>query len=513
MTAHSTEGPFVRLAIGLIATMIAAPAALAQEVAQPTPMPAPINTAPEVAEGAMGLRDALVLAYDNNPSLHSGRSRLRAADERYVQARAAYGPSLTLQGDYGYSRDRIEQLPGRSEVLNGFSGTAAVIVSQPLYTSGRIKSTENQAFATVLQGREELRLAEIQTMQNTILSYVGVLLSRNLLEIAADNLAILDRQRSEGRTRFGVREITATDFEQIVSQAEFARARVALARGSLTSSEAQFLQVIGALASDLQALPPLPSLPATTEDAYVEAERNNPELLAARARERASRAQKQRVGAENGPQVRLQGDMSYGAVSNYDFDRTQTLGRAQVIFEMPLFTSGLNQAREREAAQLNDADWWLADQTLRDVRQQVADSWQGLVAARASIGAYGASTTAAQRAYEGAEIQQRAGDRSTKEVLDLAREMLVARSNLASAEADEYVNAARLLAVMGQLDLASLVPDAATYNAEAKFRKARHRGDTPPVTRLIRAVDGVLIPSHRKDRPSRDPAADLRLPY
>ena len=234
--------------------------------------------------------------------------------------------------------------------------------------------------------------------------------------------------------------------------------------------------------------------------------------MAARARERSSRAQKARIAAELGPQVRLQGQLSYGAVSTYNFDRTQTLGRAQVVVEMPLFTSGLNEARVREASRLNDADWRQSDQTLRDIRQQVADSWQALVAARSAIGAYRASAIAAQRAYEGAEIQQRAGDRSTKEVLDLARDMLDARSNLASAQASEYINAAKLLAAMGQLDLAALVPDAAMYNAEAEFNNTRHKGDAPPVTQVIRLMDGVLAPSNKKDKPSRDPAAKLRLP-
>lgn len=478
---------------------------------------APAEATPQAAGSSLTLRDALVLAYDNNPALHSERSRLRSLNERYVQARAAYGPTLSVQGSYGYAHDRIGQTPSIFDPAKnfrdqGFSGQASAIVSQPVYNSGLLKSTENQAYATVLQGREELRQAEIQTMQNTITAYVSVLLDRNLLAIARDNMAVLDRQRREGRIRFGVREITATDFEQIVSQAEFARARVELARGSLVASRAQFLQVIGALPDGLDALPPLPPVPSTIEEAYDLAERGNPDLLAARARERASRAQVGRVRAENGPQVRIQGEATYGSVGVYNMEPSETLARARVILDMPLFTSGLNQARRREAEQLNQADWRLADQALRDVRQKVAESWEALVAARNSVGAYRESASAAQRAYEGAEIQQKAGDRSTKEVLDLAADMLLARSQLATAEASIYVNSARLLAALGQLDLAALVPDAATYDVEKEFRKSRHDGDVPPVTQLVRTVDGILVPSTKTDKPSRDPAAGLRLP-
>src|SRR5579859_5555054 len=43
------------------------------------------------------LADALALAYDTNPNLLSQRSVQRALDEGYVQARAGFRPTLSLQ--------------------------------------------------------------------------------------------------------------------------------------------------------------------------------------------------------------------------------------------------------------------------------------------------------------------------------------------------------------------------------------------------------------------------------
>ena len=122
--------------------------------------------------------------------------------------------------------------------------------------------------------------------------------------------------------------------------------------------------------------------------------------------------------------MNLQGRFSYGATSEYSFDNTQTLGRAQVTASEPHYSSGLNEARVAEARALNDADWRAMDQTLRDLRQSVADSWGNLVSTRLSITSFAGSVEAAQKAYEGAVIQQRAGDRSTQDVLILARELL-----------------------------------------------------------------------------------------
>jgi outer membrane protein TolC len=58
----------------------------------------------------------------------------------------------------------------------------------------------------------------------------------------------------------------------------------------------------------------------------------------------------------------------------------------------------------------------------------------------------------ARKAYEGAVLQQRAGLITTLDVLDLARELLLARSNSNTAIASAYLAKARVLAAAGALE-------------------------------------------------------------
>ena len=53
---------------------------------------------------AQTLEDALVKAYQDNPSLKSERARLRATDEGVPQALSGWRPTVEVSGTYGVAR-------------------------------------------------------------------------------------------------------------------------------------------------------------------------------------------------------------------------------------------------------------------------------------------------------------------------------------------------------------------------------------------------------------------------
>lgn len=53
---------------------------------------------------AQTLEDALVKAYQSNPTLKSERARLRATDEGVPQALAGWRPTVQVNGSYGLAR-------------------------------------------------------------------------------------------------------------------------------------------------------------------------------------------------------------------------------------------------------------------------------------------------------------------------------------------------------------------------------------------------------------------------
>lgn len=452
------------------------------------------------------LADALTRAYWLNPQLQAERARLRSADFRLPQARGAFGPSLSYSLSLDWQRDRFESPIIGPTTRSGTTHSFAAIVNQPLYTFGRLAANERAVRGQIAFQRAVLRDAEQRVLGEAVASYVGVLRDRAALQIARDDLAILDRQLSDVNARFRVRESTAADVAQVESRVALARANLASAQAAAASSEAAFRAVIGADPGPLQPPPPLGEAAASLEDAQVLAEQENPLLSAARAREQVSRAAADGALAERLPRVDLQGRADFIPGSPYDDDNRQRSLQAGIVLSGPLFDNGVLENRQNEAEAANDADWRLIDSAMRDIRAEVISAWATRNAALDALGPLAEAVDAAQRAYDMAVIQQRAGFRTTLDVLILARDLLNVRTGYTALIADAYVAEARLLAAMGQLDPALIDPARPLFDPAEHLEQVDGHGEFLLWTPLLQAIDGMFYPPADEPRAMRDPS-------
>jgi outer membrane protein len=458
------------------------------------------------------LSDALERAYWSSPSLLAERARLRSTDYRLPQARSQYGPRLDYVASYGFQRDNTEILPDTFRPRSGWSSAVSAVLTQPVYTFGRNAAGERGALAQIAFERAVLRQAEGQALFDALAAYAGVLRDRAAVGIARDNLDLLEREYADSKSRLDVREITLTDYQQVATRVELGRAQLLAAQRVAASSEAQFVSTVGApAATELKDPNPLIIPARTLEDVFAYSDLRNPVIGAAYAREQSSRAAKQAARADMMPRVDLRGRANYGSVTPYTDRLRQTELRGEVVVSGNLFQSGQGLARIGEADAANDADWRLIDQAQRESRVELADAWNQWLALSASTGYLAKAVEEAQAAYDGAILQERAGMRTTLDVLDLARELLSARTNYNGATSGAYLAQARLLLAMGALEQSYLFPDAPRYDAEAHFEKVKNNGDIPLVTPLLRMIDGTVL-GGRKDRALRDPSAKVTAP-
>jgi outer membrane protein/S-layer protein transport system outer membrane protein len=141
----------------------------------------------------------------------------------------------------------------------------------------------------------------------------------------------------------------------------------------------------------------------------------------------------------------------------------------------------------------------------------VAQAWSQLVATRNSLDHYAASVRAAEAAFQGAVTQERAGLRTTLEVLDLARDLLGRSHQFCQAQANEYLARAALLSAMGRLESRYLLTGVELYDPRVNYNRVATASDVP-WTPLLVAVDSLFAPrTLREDRLLRDDAAPLRL--
>jgi outer membrane protein len=470
-----------------------------EDVAEASPMQ-PVATFVEALDGA----------YWSHPALLSARARLRSADYLLPQARAEAGPKLGYEVSYGYLRRNAESaFLGGWRKSSGWSSAAAAVLTQPVFTFGRLGAADRNAQARIAFERAGLRSTEQETLFNAIAAYAGLLRDRSALDIYREDLELLDRSFSQNTARFVRREVTSSDVQQVETRVEQSRAQLATAQRTAANAEARFLAAIGAPAgAELPAPNPLAMPVRTLEEAYAHAEQNSPVLAAAYARERISRAGMDAARSAMMPRVDLRGRAEYGSVSPYNDSLRETNLQGEVVVSGPIFNSGQLRARAEEAEAANDADWRLIDQALRENRVEVAEAWNDWLTQTAIIDNLRASAAAARLAYEGALLQEKAGFRTTLDVLNLERELLVARVSYNAATANAYIAQARLLAAIGALERSWLFPDAPAHDPDKHFDRTKFDGALPVVPALLRNFD-ALFSGGRRDRPVRDPAGPL----
>src|SRR6266700_3594927 len=299
------------------------------------------------------LREALVSAYQTNPTLTAQRQALEATDATVAIARAAGRPQVTAQ--VGLNRNLA-----RSGVLNtGGKGPTLSVgadLSVPVFSGGSVRNSVQAAKTRVEAGRATLRAVEGDVFTQAVSAYMNVIRDRAVVELNQNNVKVLETNLEATRDRFQIGDLTRTDVAQSEARLQLGRSQLATAQGQLTASEATYRQQVGR-APGLQAPPPpLPPLPATPEEAVRIALANNPDLIAISRQAIASGYDVRVAQASRLPTVAgvlsntYVNNLGGSSVANVPNTGTQTQIGAQV--NIPIFQGGLPAARIRQAQAL-----------------------------------------------------------------------------------------------------------------------------------------------------------------
>ena len=451
------------------------------------------------------LGDAIALAYESNPTLQAQRASLRALDETYVQADAGYRPTATLQGTVATDTNNntgtfTRPLPGLNQpVINGQSQTSGVAigVTQPLYTGGRVAAQLDAAHASILAGRETLRGTEETVLRYVINAYADVRRDQQIVVILEADVKLLLTQRDESRARFEVGDITRTDLAQTDARVAASQSQLSHARAQLANSRAVYASIVGRNPENLAPEPPLaPYLPGSLDRALDWAERNSPQINQADFTERSSAARLAAAKAQTRPTLSFQATAGYSGgnsglaipFANYSHDVT-----ASAVATIPIFTGGLTSSQIRQAAETNNADRIGIETARRQVLLTVAQAWNGLTGARASLADDEAQVQAANAAYEGARQEARVGLRSTYDVLISEENLSAAQLGLLNARHDEYVSGADLLGATGALFAGDFAAGTTIYDPKANLDRVRRSWPWSPWDAIVSRIDSLGV--------------------
>lgn len=413
------------------------------------------------------LTDTLVSAYNKNPALMAERSRVKAVDETYIQARAASRPTISLSGTFAGSAVRTPQISffapaGDLATQSGTPAAAQLEIIQPIYQGGRLKAQRAQALTGIMAAREQLIDQEQSILLSAATAYVDILRDEAITNIRRNNVKVLARQKEAAQIRFDVGEGTLTDVAQADSRLAGANIGLASADAQLEVSRAAFRRVVGRNPDGLEAVPTI-VIPSSLNEAFAIALENNPQLNAARYNRDASKYDVNIASAATKPSVSLNATAAAQRDQILGFQQADALTvTAQV--RIPIFSAGLNQSRIRQARHVKtQLDFEIRDAEL-SLRQRAEQIWAQMEAAERTLTASVTQLKSAQLAFEGVELEQQVGTRTALDVLDAEQEVLNAQINQLNAQRNLDVSIFQLFAVMGTFHAESLQLPVESYD-------------------------------------------------
>jgi outer membrane protein len=408
------------------------------------------------------LRDALVSAYNTNPTLTAQREAQKATDANVAIARAAGRPQISASG--GLNRDLTRRGILDTGGSKGPTLSVGADLSVPLYSGGAVRNSVSAAKTRVEAGRATLRAVEGDVFTQAVASYMDVIRDRAIVELNQNNVKVLETNLQATQDRFQIGDLTRTDVAQSEARLQLGRSQLATAQGRLTGSEATYRQVIGHAPGQLAPPPPLPPLPGNADEAVRIALANNPDLISITQQAiaagydvgvaRAGRLPKL-SGVASGNYVNvLRGTEPNPLTGNSIHTGTST--SVGLNASVPIFQGGLPAARIRQAQAQQGQVLEQVVGTERAVVQTTRSAYANYDAAQKAIQAETVAVQANELALEGNRAEQSVGTRTIIEVLNAEQELLNSQVALVTAKRDAYVAGFQLLNAMGQAEARDL---------------------------------------------------------
>jgi outer membrane protein TolC len=401
----------------------------------------------------LALPDLVDIALCRAPATRAAWAGVRAAAEREVQARAAYGPRLdvTAGPDASWSRFSGGRLPTITD--SSASVTAALSLSWLLYDFGgreaRISLAEAGRAAALASFADRAQAVVLETgiaYNASIAAYQSVEAQRANLGFARNSL-----EAATAREKSGV----AIKSDRLQADAAFARAQLDLRRaeGTLETQLGRLATALSFPPSTRIALAPAregnaAALRQSADALIAEADRLRPDLRLQEANLSQAEALLRQAEAARRPSVTLGAGPSLSAGTAA---RDVASGSAGVTLNIPLFDSGGRTSAMREAR----AGAEQAEATLQDARQQAAlDVWsryQSLAVDATNLETARRLLASADEAAALAQGRYRAGLANITELLDAQASLAGAREQLVSAELAVRSSELQLARAIGQI--------------------------------------------------------------
>jgi HAE1 family hydrophobic/amphiphilic exporter-1 len=484
------------VAAALVALLVAGPGAgdlmaqSQQAPVKPAPIAASVATATQTeavqaaqtaeagALRVLTLDQALAVALKDNPAIKKAHEYKAWVNGKYLEERASALPQLTFSGAYmqqfddsqsklfanlgdfggssgstdtgGSSVDFGELFGGRQKITSG-----EVKLSQVVFTWGQVGAAIRAAKVGFTFADDQLRQAQQTVVRDVATAFFDVLVAKEGVEIAREDLAQKERVLSETKRRQSAG--TSTDYEVLSADVVAQNAKPALIRAEnqvrqamdrlryLLADPGANIDVQGSLAAGIEQVP-------NVDEVIRQALARRPELAQLASQKSIYGELVTIAKAGNKPRLDFSAGFGKRHLALKTLSSTGTTWNAGLFMTVPLFDGKRTQGRVAQArSDLNQLA--LDESRARDgVVVEVRVAVDSVKDATAMLSAVSGTVQQAEKLVFLAEKGFELGVKTSLEVQDAQLNLRAARANLARAQRDYRVARIVLAWVTGSID-------------------------------------------------------------
>lgn len=404
-----------------------------------------VATAAHAAPRVLTLEQALSIALEKSREVARAGEYAKSVQGRYLEERSAALPQLSLNSSYRASEDRgvPSQLGGSTKQYDTALG---LTVSQPLYTFGKIGAAIKAAEIGLKTSDEQMRLARQLTRRDVTTAFMNLLLAKELLKVANEEMDQKKRHLDESRNRFAAG--VATDYDILAAEVAVENAVPALIHAEnylkISRERLRFQLAVDYEVDAIGDLNPQAVADKSFDNALKQALDSRPELKDLNLRIGIYGQLVEIASAENKPRVDMRGGGGWHQLESGNLRSSGADWNIGLFLSFPFF-DGMKTDGKVMQARSDLASKEIEKQTLVDsIRLEVETALNDLREAGEIYQALSGTVRQAEKLLNMAEKGFEFGVKIRLEVEDAQTNLLKARINRAKAAADFLIARANL---------------------------------------------------------------------
>ena len=408
---------------------------------------------------AEGILDVYRLAIENDPAYKAARFSHEASKETLSQAWAAFQPTISAEGIYTNTDQKI--LSSDNTVYGHGSASFptteySVSLIQPLFNMSSL-SNLFRAKARVKAADMGMEAARQDLIVRVTKAYLGGLAARDKLALAKTEEASVEMhyELASGKYKMGL--TPKTDYLDAKARMAEVRANRITAESVQDDALQALREVTGMPAGDLAGLRvdlPLKNPEPNDIEAWISAAvKQNPTLEAQRQAVEAARQEYKRQLAGHYPMLNFEAGYTYNETEGTLFGGGSEVETTDILLRLnvPIFEGGIVRSRSREAYNLYLAAIQEQERQLRALQKETRAAYYGVADAMERATALREAVEAQELVVQAKQDGYKSGLFTLLAVLDSQRDLTLVRQDYATARYDYVANSLRLKKAVGTL--------------------------------------------------------------